>query len=422
MLFILERVVSALPFSLALVAATWLFLRFARQVNAATRHAAWWVVLAIVLVLPFKPEPHFNQPESGAVEASGTAAVAGIEALRVELAPESTLPAWLAAAMLGVTVMFLMRLVFHFLRLHWIKWRATAVDPARLQHWKQRALLGRRVLLRESPRVHSPAACGYLVPAILLPKDFAAQTEPGDLDHVLLHELAHLARRDDWTQLLARLVEAIAWWHPLVQFCLRRVELEREAACDDWAVALAGDPQPYAASLARLMERRLEEASCVLSPAIGGRRSQFAKRIERLMNPQRLGRPRFAFGPVGASLLLLTAITLGATRLPALVEFDSAPPEEHSSAGQTKASYLAGLAEAGYRDLSVEEIIHLKNNQITGRYMAEMNEAFKGRLKPEQLVGLHQRGVKPAHLRAARQYGDKLTLEQVIRLKDAGVL
>lgn len=419
MLDILERVLNALPVSLLLVAAAWLFLKLARQVNAATRHIVWWAVLAIVLVAPFKPTWVDAPPLDLALTNSGPIASAP-EPLRMEIDRDSAFTPWLTVALLGVSAMLALRLLTHFLALHLMKWRSAKLDAVRLHEWKQRALLGRRVTLRESPRVTSPLACGYLLPSIILPQGFAAQTEPADLDHVLLHELGHLARRDDFTQLLARLIEAIAWWHPLVLFCLRQIEMEREVACDDWAIALAGGPQPYAATLARLMEQRLADEASVLAPGIGGRRSQFARRIERLMNPQRNARPRFNFGPVGASLLLLTAITLGATRLPELVAFAEAP--EPASNQAAKLGFLASLAQAGYRDLTVDEIIHLKNHGVTGRYITEMNEAYKGRLKPAQLVELHQRGIKASHLRAARQYGDKLTLEQIVRLKDASVL
>lgn len=417
MLDVLERVFNALPVSLLLVSATWGFLKMASGVNAATRHTVWWVVLAIVLVSPFKPV-HVDAPQ---IElAPLQAAQAAPEPLKIPVDPESTFTPWLTVALLGVSAMLGLRLVIHFARLHWMKWRARKIDATRLGEWKQRALLGRRISLRESARVTSPVACGYALPAIILPQGFVERTEPADLDHVLLHELGHLARRDDWTQLLARVIEAIAWWHPLVLFCLRQIEMEREVSCDDWAIALAVGPQPYAASLTRLVERRMAEEASVLAPGIGGRRSQFARRIERLMNPARNARPRLVFGPVGATLLLLTAITLAATRLPALVEFDETQAARRSETA--KAGFLASLAQAGYRDLSVDEIIHLKNHGVSGRYMTEMNDAFKGRLKPAQLVELHQRGIRPAHLRAARQYGEKLTLEQIVRLKDAGVL
>ena len=418
MIEVLERVLNALPVSLLVVGVAWLFLKLARGVNAATRHAVWWAVLVIVLCAPFKPEPSHVAELDLAHANAGSPGVAP-EPIRVEVPDGSAVPVWLTVVLLGVSAMLALRLLLHFASLHVMKWRAARMDATRLGEWKQRGLLGRRVSLRESPRVASPVACGYVLPAIILPRGFAAQTEPADLDHVLLHELGHLARRDDWTQLLARVVEALAWWHPLVHFCLRQIEMEREVACDDWAIALAGGAQPYAASLTRLVERRMAEEASVLAPGIGGRRSQFARRIERLMNPRRNARPKFVFGPVGATLLLLTAITLAATSLPALIAFDQ--PRDAARSAEAKPGFLASLAQAGYRDLSVDEIIHLKNSGLSGRYIAEMNEAYKGRLKPGQLVELHQRGIRPAHLRAARQYGEKLSLEQIVRLKDAGV-
>lgn len=406
--FLLERVVNALPLSLLLVTGAWLFLRAARRVNAATRHVVWWVVLALVLLLPFKPEPVSVDaaPETGSASA----------AMVIELGEGRTELQWIAIAMTSVTGMLLLRLLLHCVSLHWLKWRAAKLDPARLNHWRERAGLGRRVTLRESRRVHSPIACGYLFPAIILPAGFRERTSEEDLDHVLLHELGHLARRDDFTQLAARLVEAIAWWHPLALFALRRIELEREVACDDWAIALTTGPTQYAGTLTRLVEARLGDEASALAPGIGGRRSQFARRIERLLNPRRNARPRLAFGATGATLLMLAAVALLAARTPEVLAFASDQPERGPG-------FLAALAQAGYRDLSVDDIITLKNHGVTGQYIAAMNEAAgKARLRPAQLMELKRNGVTPAHLRAAKQYGDKLTVEQIVRLKHAGVL
>ena len=407
--FFLERVVNALPFSFLLVAVTWLFLRWAHRVNAATRHTVWWVVLAIVALLPFKPEQ--LAAEAFAIPASGPAMV-------VELGEGSDVLHWVAVAMLGVTAMLLLRLVLHCVALHWMKWRAPKLDAVRLNHWRKRAGLLRRVSLRESRHMPSPIACGYLLPAIILPEGFAARTTADDMDHVLLHELGHLARRDDFTQLAARIVEALAWWHPLVLFLLRRIELEREVACDDRAIARAAGTTEYAATLTRLVESRLADEASALAPGIGGRRSQFARRIQRLLSPQRNARPGFAFGSLGATLLMLAAVALAALQLPPVLAF----ADETSKPGE-RAGFLAALAQAGYRDLSVEDIITLKSQGVMGTYIAAMNEAAgKVRLKPEQLLTLKQHGISPANLRAARQYGDKITIDQIIRLKQAGVL
>ena len=71
---------------------------------------------------------------------------------------------------------------------------------------------------------------------------------------MLLHELAHLRRWDDWTKLAQRLAEAIFFFHPAIYWIARNLNLEREVACDDWVVVHTGRTKPYALCLTRLVE------------------------------------------------------------------------------------------------------------------------------------------------------------------------
>jgi len=410
---VLERVLNALPASLVLVVLAAVLLRLVRGLSAATRHAAWWVVLAMLVLLPFRPD----SGELPFIELGGAPPAPDSAAIHMDSAAPSL--QWLGAAVFTITALLLLRLAAHFLMLHYRKWRAPKLDAARVNEWRARGFVWRRVTLRESPRVDSPLVCGYLLPSIVLPKDFAQRTDAGDLDHVLLHELGHVARLDDFTQLFTRVIQAVAWWHPLVHIVIRQIEVEREAACDDWAVAVTGAPQGYAASLTRLMERRLAVEESMLAPGIGGRASHFSRRIERLVSPLRNPSPRFAFGALGVAISMLTAFALGATRLPAVVVFAD---ESRKTQREEKGGFLESLALAGYKTLSVDEIIQLRSQGVPGRFVQETTAALGASLTPAQLVELHHRRVTPAQLKAAKKYGPKLTIEQIIRLRDAGAL
>src|SRR5260370_42364254 len=69
-----------------------------------------------------------------------------------------------------------------------------------------------------------------------------------------LHEAAHLARGDDVALVLQRLLQAVFALHPVVHWIARRIDLEREIACDDFVVEATGQPRPYAACLTRVVE------------------------------------------------------------------------------------------------------------------------------------------------------------------------
>ena len=113
---------------------------------------------------------------------------------------------------------------------------------------KAEAGVTREVLLATSSYVTTPLTWGWFAPVVLLPDDAIDWAE----DHrrvVLRHELAHVSRRDSFTQLVAGVVCALYWFHPLVWITERRLRAYCERACDDRVLAL-GTPAPeYAAHL-----------------------------------------------------------------------------------------------------------------------------------------------------------------------------
>lgn len=80
----------------------------------------------------------------------------------------------------------------------------------------------------ESDRVSTPFVCGLLRPRIYLPASLPAE----DRHYVLLHERAHLHRRDHWTKPLAYLALCLHWFNPLLWLAYRLFCRDVEAA---WA-------------------------------------------------------------------------------------------------------------------------------------------------------------------------------------------
>jgi beta-lactamase regulating signal transducer with metallopeptidase domain len=102
----------------------------------------------------------------------------------------------------------------------------------------------------------SPFVCGLRRPTLVLPRELSRTRDPGSLRPILLHELAHLRRRDlvwDWIPATARV---LYFFHPAAHYIDYRARLERELACDQAAMVLAGlAPADYAAALIEVMSR-----------------------------------------------------------------------------------------------------------------------------------------------------------------------
>ena len=122
---------------------------------------------------------------------------------------------------------------------------------SRLRCWTRLRSTGRRVTLALSSDVRAAAVLGLGQPLIAVhPQLLELQDE--DLDRVLVHEWAHVQRRDDIGNVIVLVAGVMAGWHPAVIWLCRRLQIERELAADATAVAATGSAKAYASCLTTL--------------------------------------------------------------------------------------------------------------------------------------------------------------------------
>jgi beta-lactamase regulating signal transducer with metallopeptidase domain len=204
------------------------------------------------------------------------------------------------------------------------------------------------VLLYSSSVVSTPLTWGSHAPVILLPED-ALDWPEAHRRIVLRHELAHVARGDSFTQLVAGFVCALYWFHPLVWIAERRLRAECERACDDNVVSLGTPAAEYAAHLLEVARSaRAFGAPGFLSVAMA-RPSQLEGRLLAVLNESRR-RVSLSRGarPAAALLSALVLIPLAAFRA---VPKESAPEENGVSSSPSRA-----LNEGSRSARSVESV------------------------------------------------------------------
>jgi hypothetical protein len=146
----------------------------------------------------------------------------------------------------------------------------------------------RSPVLCTSVDVDRPCVIGFLRPRILVPEALFAELSAPDIEQVVLHEMEHLRRGDDWTNLLQKLALTIFPLNPVLAWVERRLCLERELACDDGVLRSTGAPKAYATCLARLAEHAmmLRDASSLALGALGAaleQRSELVRRVHRIL-------------------------------------------------------------------------------------------------------------------------------------------
>ena len=163
------------------------------------------------------------------------------------------------------------------------------------------------VELLEHEAVPGPMTFGITRPVIVLPLD-AREWDQAELRCALMHELEHIKRGDWLTQIVARVVAAGYWFHPLVWSAWRRLCLEAERACDD-AVVISEERTDYAEQLVTLAQRM---SATPVQPLLGmANRSDLATRVTAVLDDRlRRGRAGFvvAAGTVAAAALVVIAV------------------------------------------------------------------------------------------------------------------
>lgn len=112
---------------------------------------------------------------------------------------------------------------------------------------------GTRPTLLVSPEVASPLAAGLWRPRVVLPEAIPAHVTSDQLQQILVHEIAHVVRRDPAVVLLQHIVAVLFWLHPLVHVLNRRLAKAREEVCDNYVLGTTDAPT-YSRTLLLLAE------------------------------------------------------------------------------------------------------------------------------------------------------------------------
>jgi WD40 repeat protein len=203
-----------------------------------------------------------------------------------------------------------------------------------------------------SDRLSTAVAAGWVRPAVIVPRSYFESLSSDELFDVLVHEMAHLIRRDPLIVLLQRFSEAAYWPHPLVHLLNRRLSRAREEICDNYVLRQT-DPRSYARLLLRLVESLPGSAAPAGMPAFISPRWDLKQRVEGLVDLRR--RPSIAptrrLLAVTATVFLIVGLVVAGVRLTdghdsrtVAAETQPASPIAAASRSSSEAELLPGGA------------------------------------------------------------------------------
>ena len=137
-----------------------------------------------------------------------------------------------------------------------------------------------------SPRLTTPVAVGFLRPSVILPERLIGEVSDDELRDVLLHEAAHVARRDTLVVLVQELARALYWPIVSVHAMIRELARAREELCDNY-VLQHRDAVSYGQTLLHLAELSLNARPLGAVVGILHWRGELERRIAGLLEEGR---------------------------------------------------------------------------------------------------------------------------------------
>jgi beta-lactamase regulating signal transducer with metallopeptidase domain len=291
------------------------------RLSAAARSVVWtnvFLLLALLQVLPSLGEQ--GAPENG-----------------ISHSPFHLDPVWSVAIASVWAMLSLWRgvqLILSAIRIRGLARRATPihVDLALKTFLDGKAgdgQSGRSAELCSSAEVERPSVFGFFRPRILLPQGLVEKLSALELRQVVLHEMEHLRRADDWTNLVQKVGLVLFPLNPVLIWVERKLCAERELACDDRVLYSTGARKAYATCLTRLAEFSMLRRSFSLMLGAWERQSELVSRVHRILR-----RPDESMHGSQAIILtgsLILSVLIGAivlARSPQLISFAPAARTE----------------------------------------------------------------------------------------------
>jgi hypothetical protein len=230
---------------------------------------------------------------------------------------------------------------------------------------------------------------GFFHPRILLPPALLEKLSALELQQVVLHEMEHLRRGDDWTNLLQKIGLTLFPLNPVLYWTEGRLCAERELACDDRVLRSSYTRKAYAICLTRLAEESVIRRKLSLALGAWDRRSELVSRVQRLLlRPGQSMGGRQAALVTGSLMLGIFGGAMALARSPQLVGFATYNPSTTMAPALAEASFQrtglhgANTSEVGGSLQLVKAVMPQSPAQSTQKPQPPRHRAAKQAVQP----------------------------------------
>lgn len=188
-------------------------------------------------------------------------------------------------------------------------WTAETFWRAKVKALAEELGIRKTVLLAESAVVKVPIVMGHFKPLVMVPVGMLNHLSPGEMEAVLLHELAHIRRHDYLVNYVQRIAETFLFFNPGMLWVSSLLRTEREACCDEMAIARTGNKLQFVEALIRCKEHALQTPG--FSLGLFGNRNLLLQRLNRIVSNRNKSLSLFETSFLGISILVLMLILSG---------------------------------------------------------------------------------------------------------------
>lgn len=139
----------------------------------------------------------------------------------------------------------------------------------------------KHITLLESRLVQVPSVTGFFKPIILIPVGLLSNLPQDQIEAILLHELAHIRRKDYFINLLQSFAEILFFFNPGLLWISSLIKEERENCCDDIAVGITRSKSNFIHALVSFQEYNMKQNQLALG--FGKNKNQLLERARRIV-------------------------------------------------------------------------------------------------------------------------------------------
>jgi len=338
------------------------------------------------------------------------------------------------------------------------------------EFWKEKIIelanklgIQKPILLLESAIVKVPVVVGILKPAILVPFGLLTNLPPHEVEAILIHELAHIRRRDYFFNLLQCFVDIIFFFNPAILWISSLIRNERENCCDDIAIHQTKNKKQFIQALVSFHQYNLSASKYAMPFA--DNKNRLLNRVQRIINNNSNHTLNSA-----EKIALVVSLFVFSVVFISITKGQSAPPKKQAAQNKsdviktdqssqktnkakpspnperkkitnpkkinepatTPAPDIETEAELqtdhddfktlGYTDISADQLDKLRDHGVTAEFIKELYQSGYRDISLEKALQLKDHGVSPEFINSFKEMGFKdISLDKAQELRDHGV-